>query len=109
MGTSDYLDIDNWPSEDEINNFDADKIASIWKLLQCQDKLVLTVEIANRYKVIQRRYISLTGHSLPDTIKGAIKTRAQARDEIGVIDESKVEKAVQGGLMAKLKKMREGK
>lgn len=116
MGTRNKLDVNdisNWPSIEEIEHkiakYGAKYTANVWMTLQCKKNLVLTPGVAERYKIVQRAHIRLTGNSLPDTIKGAIKTRAQIRDDLGTVDEDKIEKSVQGGLMAKLKEIREGK
>lgn len=101
-----------WPTatqiEDKIEEEGKKFTASFWMKLQARDKLVLTLEQAELYNIVQKAHIRLTGYSLPDTIKGAMKTRAQIRNELGTIDEGKVEAAVQGGLAAKLAKLRKG-
>jgi len=114
MATSDYLVPGNWPSIEDIDQKISEKgseyTAGVWKLLQCQDKLVLTPELAKVYNYIQKEHIRLTGYSLPPTIKGAMKTRAQSRDELGPeIKDEVLDEAIKGGMMARLKLMREGK
>lgn len=105
----DFLDINNWPSIEEIYASIAKEgskyTARVWQLLQSK-KLTLNTEVAERYHYIQKEHIRLTGHSLPNSIKGAIKTRAQIKNELGKLDENKVEKVVKSGLAARLAKMR---
>jgi len=106
-------DIDNWPSAEEIEFKIAEEgaryTARFWKVLQCHlNKKALTPEQADLYYIVQKAHLNLTGYSLPATIKGARKTRAQIRDDSGTeISDEKLDKAVQEGLMAKLKRMRE--
>lgn len=79
--------------------------SEVWKMLKAKNK-TLTPDEAAVYHVIQKAHIRLTGHSLPD-IKGARKTRAQIRNELGPeVKDEVIEKAVQSGLAAKLKQMR---
>jgi len=106
-----FLDINNWPTneemDEEIEKHGSEYTASVWQLLQCQDKLVLTTDIAERYNYVQRAHIRLTGSSLPDTIKGAMKTKAQTRDAMGPeVKDEVLDKAIQGGMAARLKAMR---
>jgi hypothetical protein len=99
-----------WPTKEQVEEqilvHGVSYTSSFWKTLQIQEKLVLTVEQAEIYHIVQKAHVELTGHSLPDTIKGSMKTRAQIRNEIGEVDETKIENAVQSGMMAKLAKLR---
>lgn len=102
--------IENWPDEDDINAGIAEKgvhyTETFYKKLKCKN-ITLTPEMAEKYKIVQKAHIELTGYSLPSDIKGAIKTRAQVRDDLGPqVKDEVIEKAVAGGLKARLAKMR---
>ena len=106
-------DINNWPSAEEIEFKIAEEgakyTARFWKVLQCHfNKKALTPEQADLYYIVQKVHFNLTGYSLPATIKGARKIKASVRECSDTkIPDEKLDKAVQGGLMAKLKRMRE--
>lgn len=105
-------ELEKFPSaeevEDKISELGVNYTSRIWQLLRAAD-ITLTPEQADTYSIIQKAHTRLTGNSLPQ-IKGAMKTRAQEKDEEGPkVKEEVIEKAVQGGLMAKLKRIREGK
>lgn len=79
--------------------------SSVWQLLQAKNK-ILTPEQSEAYALVQKAHFELTGYSLPP-IKGAKMTKAQIRDAEGpAIKEEVLEKAIQGGLAAKLRQMR---
>jgi hypothetical protein len=79
--------------------------SAVWQLLQAKGKF-LTPDQAEAYALVQKAHFEFTGYSLPP-IKGAKMTKAQVRDSMGPeIKEEVLEKAIQGGLAAKLKQMR---
>lgn len=114
MGTKKTInELDEFPTaeevEDKIAELGVKYTARIWKLLQAAD-ITLKPYQADIYHIIQQAHLRFTGHSLPATIKGARKTKAQIRDATGPeIKEEVIEQAVQGGLAARLKQMRENK
>lgn len=110
----DLNNIANWPSVEEIEDKIAEEgveyTASVWQILQCKKKLMLTPEMVERYYIIQKAHYDLVGVYLPDTIKGAKRTRTQVNNDLGPkVKDEVLDKAIQGGLAARLAKMREGK
>lgn len=79
--------------------------ARTWQMLQA-NQIRLTPDEAKAYELIQKAHYEFTGYSLPP-IKGANMTRAQVRDtESPLIKEEVLDKAIQGGLAARLKQLR---
>lgn len=109
----DATKIENWPSVEEIEARLAEEgtayAVNCWKLLKAYN-ITLTTEMADRFYVIQQYYLKEKGYSLPQVIKGARKTKAQLRDDLGpMVDEKKLDSVVKGGLAARLAQMRKGK
>jgi len=111
-GKSKFLDIENWPSEERIEamvkKYGSTYTADMWKILHVQKNLILTPEMAERYKIIQDHHMRLRGKYPPDTVKGAFRTRSSVKNDAGPgVSDEVLDKAVQGGLAARLAKMRE--
>jgi len=107
-----YMEVEDMATAEEIEaqieQRGTDYTASMWKQLKARDK-TLTPEEADLYYIIQKAHLRLTGHSLPP-IKGARMTRAQKRDDLGPeVKDEVLDKAVAGGLAARLAKMRKDK
>lgn len=91
--------------QDRIDTEGVKYTSAVWQLLQSKGKF-LTPDQAEAYALVQKAHFEFTGYSLPP-IKGAKMTKAQVRDSMGPeIKEEVLEKAIQGGLAAMLKKMR---
>jgi len=109
------FNIDKWPSKDRIEKKIAEEgsnyTGNFWKILQIHfNKKSLSREQSDLYYIIQQAHLRLTGYSLPATIKGARKTKAQIRDDSGPeIKDEILDKVVKGGLSARLKAIRERK